>query len=752
MPKICCRCNASGRCTNCSCKKSNRQCVNCLPFRQGHCNNPPTMATTETTTQALWQPSEKQDRGQTNSGNGDGGGRPTSIQTPSPNFTPSPNLTPRHLDTSPALTTQPPALIQDDSISTMENMENTAFVFTTPTNHEAFSAENPNQAEQLGPTPLPEYIPASHPTFRWGYKDGKTFTIAIEQCYNEVVHWKKKPFKLPTGKVGKTFVSELARLFRAFADSSALESVALKAAMVMPGLLIQKPHQRSKPKELVKHLERRLKLWSAGDLEALMDEGRTIQSKFKQHQGFQNTQNKQTARNFAKLVMEGKMRAALRLLSQDNNGGPLPLDSQVEANGTHKSVRDILQEKHPSQQHAKLTALIDPDTQQPTNEPHPILFEKIDGQLIRGMALRTDGTAGPSGMDAAAWKRMCTSFNTASNELCDAMAAMARKLCSKYVDPRGISAFVACRLIALDKRPGVRPIGIGETARRIIGRAIARAIGDDIQEAAGPLQVCAGHLAGCEAAVSAMHKLFESPDTEATILVDASNAFNSLNRQVALRNIQHLCPSLSKVLINTYREDVQLFIDGETLLSQEGTTQGDPLAMAMYAIAITPLIDHLEDESVKQIWYADDATACGKISNLRTWWDQITNKGPDYGYFPNATKTWLVVKEEKLEEAQNTFQGTNVAITSEGRKLLGAAIGTPSFIDAYVQQKVAEWTQEVEQLSNIATTQPHAAYSAFTHGLISKWTYLSRTTPDIENHMKPLEDAIRQKLLPSITG
>ena len=249
-----------------------------------------------------------------------------------------------------------------------------------------------------------------------------------------------------------------------------------------------------------------------------------------------------------------------------------------------------------------------------------------------------------------------------------------------------------------------------------------------------------------------MRKLFESPDTEAAILVDASNAFNSLNRQAALRNIQHLCPSLSKVLTNTYREDVQLFIDGVTLLSQEGTIQGDPLAMALYAIAITPLIDHLEDESVKQIWYADDATACGKISNLRTWRDQITNKGPDYGYFPNATKTWLVVKEEKLEEAQNTFQGTNVAITSEGRKLLGAALGTPSFVDIYVQQKVTEWTQEVEQLSNIAISQPHAAYSAFTHGLISKWTYLSRTVPDIENHMKPLEEAIRQKLHPSITG
>ena len=397
----------------------------------------------------------------------------------------------------------------------------------------------------------------------------------------------------------------------------------MRAAMVMPVLLIQKPHQRSRQKEHTKHLERRLKLWSDGDIDALFNEGRTIQTEFKHHFRQQNTNNTQSARSFAKLVMEGKMRAALRLLSQDHNTGPLPLDSQVEENGTAKTVREILQAKHPLQKPAKPTSLVDPDTQQQqTAEPHPIIFEKIDGQLIRSMALRTDGAAGPSGMDAAAWKRLCSSFST---ELCDALAATARKLCSQHVDPSGVSALVACRLIALDKFPGVRPIGVGETARRIIGRTKARAISEDIQEAAGPLQVCAGHLSGCEAAVSAARKLFVAPDTEATILVDA---FNALNRQAALRNIQHLCPSLSKVLINTYREKAQLFIDGETLLSQEGTTQGDPLAMAMYAIAVTPLIKDLEDKSVKQVWYADDATACGKISNLKTWWDEITKKRP----------------------------------------------------------------------------------------------------------------------------
>ena len=95
--------------------------------------------------------------------------------------------------------------------------------------------------------------------------------------------------------------------------------------------------------------------------------------------------------------------------------------------------------------------------------------------------------------------------------------------------------------------------------------------------------------AGCEAAVHAMSSLYDSQTTEAILLVDANNAFNSLNREVALRNIQHLCPSLSVVLINTYCEDIDLFVDGATLLSTEGTTQGDPLAMAMYGIGILPL-------------------------------------------------------------------------------------------------------------------------------------------------------------------
>ena len=119
----------------------------------------------------------------------------------------------------------------------------------------------------------------------------------------------------------------------------------------------------------------------------------------------------------------------------------------------------------------------------------------------------------------------------------------------------------------------------------------------DIQDAVGPLQPCASFEGGCEAAVCAMQQLFRLPQFDAVIQVNTSNAFNSLNHQTALRNTLHLCPSLAKVLINTYGVDTNLYINGETIVSQEGTTQGDPLAMAMYAISTCPLIHRLMTSS-----------------------------------------------------------------------------------------------------------------------------------------------------------
>ena len=81
-----------------------------------------------------------------------------------------------------------------------------------------------------------------------------------------------------------------------------------------------------------------------------------------------------------------------------------------------------------------------------------------------------------------------------------------------------------------------------------------------------------------------------------------------------------------------------MFVDSDTLLSQEGMTQVDPLAMPIYALAIIlciPLINKLKGNS-KPIWYADNAAAVGKLAEL---WDLLTREGPDFGCYPNPSNT-----------------------------------------------------------------------------------------------------------------
>ena len=95
-------------------------------------------------------------------------------------------------------------------------------------------------------------------------------------------------------------------------------------------------------------------------------------------------------------------------------------------------------------------------------EFHPAIFENITGEVIWAAALHTQGAAGPSGLDALSWRRLCTAFGQKSNDLCAALAAVALKISTTYIDPSALQAFTSCRLIPLDKCPGVRPIGIGE--------------------------------------------------------------------------------------------------------------------------------------------------------------------------------------------------------------------------------------------------------------------------------------------------
>ena len=154
-----------------------------------------------------------------------------------------------------------------------------------------------------------------------------------------------------------------------------------------------------------------------------------------------------------------------------------------------------------------------------------------------------------------------------------------------------------------------------------MAKCIMKILKHDVIDASGSLQVCAGLKCRSEAAIHAMRKMFEADGNDAVLLIDASNAFNSLNKSAALHNIRILCPTLATFAINTYREPARPFITGgKEIKSAEGTTQGDPIAMGLYAVSLQPLITHLNlFSSARQRWFADDASAAGTLEELKMW-------------------------------------------------------------------------------------------------------------------------------------
>ena len=438
------------------------------------------------------------------------------------------------------------------------------------------------------------------------------------------------------------------------------------------------------------------------------------------------------------------MAAALKLLDQSSSSGLLPLTEEVMCQ---------LEDKHPP----PAPIIGDPLLRGPIDNVPDCFFDSIDEQLILKAAKDTKGAGGPSGLDADQYRRIICSknFNREGKMLREELAELAKNIATKHYNPSLIEAYTSCRLIPLDKDPGIRPIGIGEVLRRIIGKSISRSVSQCIMEAAGPLQTCAGHGAGAEAAIHAMRQIFQNDETDAVLLIDASNAFNRLNRQVALHNIQVTCPVIATYVINTYREHSVLYVaGGKKMLSREGTTQGDPLAMAWYSLSTTVLIDSLRAQfsEVKQVWLADDASAAGKIGKLKKWYNKLIEEGEKFGYHVNRSKSWLIVKDDTTEQEAKKQFGDSVNITTEGQRHLGAVIGSADFKEEYCTEKVTKWRDELMTLSQIAETHPQMAYAAYTKGYASKFTYFMRTIEGFGDYIAPVDEVLNSHLIPALFG
>ena len=150
--------------------------------------------------------------------------------------------------------------------------------------------------------------------------------------------------------------------------------------------------------------------------------------------------------------------------------------------------------------------------------------------------------------------------------------------------------------------------------------------------------------------------------------------------------------------------------------------------------------------------FANDLTSSGRLSKLRSWWKIFSDVGPKYRYFPKPSKTISIVKAEYESRAAKIFDNTNIKITSPGQRHLGVVIGSELHRKEYIEEVVSKWRDDLFLLSKISEIQPQAAYYAYINGLKSKCNVFNYFIPAVQNHVKIVEDVLRNHFIFAIIG
>ena len=104
----------------------------------------------------------------------------------------------------------------------------------------------------------------------------------MKEIYDQIVFWKTNVFTIPTGRVGKLFISEMSGLIDSWCNKDTNHQASFVALMVMPTLLLQKPVGKPQAKDIKEHLESRLGLWKENKFGELFRECQTIQKRLKE--------------------------------------------------------------------------------------------------------------------------------------------------------------------------------------------------------------------------------------------------------------------------------------------------------------------------------------------------------------------------------------------------------------------------------------------------------------------------------------
>ena len=308
------------------------------------------------------------------------------------------------------------------------------------------------------------------------------------------------------------------------------------------------------------------------------------------------------------LLSEGAAKKALQLLN--SAGTHDPNDVKVWAR---------LEELHPDQKQALPAGM-------PTALP-PMLGDDApefwEPKLSDAIVHFPRGSApGPSGLRPGhlqdAMKR-----KGAGAGLLSALARLTQAWVHGLLPADHAPALCAANLTPLRKPDGgVRPVAVGDTLRRLVGKALlATNVAKQQVSSLAPLQTGIGIKGAAESVAMGCQSMVDhlAKQTGWVMLkLDMANAFNTVSRKDVLQGALELCPAAFNFLRFAYSERAPLFTGGKLLWSKEGTHQGCPLGPLGFALGIHPvLLELARTPGVKwQSWYLDDAILLGDAQHI----------------------------------------------------------------------------------------------------------------------------------------
>ena len=430
---------------------------------------------------------------------------------------------------------------------------------------------------------------------------------------------------------------------------------------------------RSHWHETLKVVRSRIAKWRRGEVaelwEGVVAENERLKRRHRRNLSSSGSSQLANASRARRAVEDGQYRKAIQSLSSD---------------GLADATEDVFDEmltKHPQAGPPCIPS--DP-------VPPPLQVREVD--VVRALQSFPNGTApGPSSFRANHFKEavFCPSPDRANYAL-RGLVGVVNHLCAGRVPHVVLPHLCGASLFACKKKGGGHhPIAVGEVLRRLTSKCVCWAVLADAIRILSPLQVGVGLPVGCEAIVHSVTSVQEDvsvpPDDRCTLLVDFSNAFNSVDREGMFRVVRARIPSMAAWLECCYGSQPLLHLGERTILSCCGVQQGDPLGPLGFALALHPIIEKIKEEVPSLLinaWYLDDGTLCGSVGDLCSALAIIESEGPSRGLLLNRSKSHLCVPMDA--SFSNNPLPPSIPVSRRGFDLLGSPIGPSSHCESSV--------------------------------------------------------------------